>query len=307
MKKLDASQFPTILRSLESDVRIQRFSSAIEQINESIEIGSIRNARFKEISHNLSSMMYDGWNPFNRNGAGPEIKILDSEVEVLDLYYSLSFSGTHAAAQAAKKIAKTKAEHPFVDHARKYSNELAPLVEAMSTLKAQIVMGRAPSTGPAKPVNPNKVIKTCACCRRGIAVERGAIHNHGYKVPYGYGFQTAGCFGAGYPPLETSTQGLVKQIEALNKHKDTTNKLIADPSKIEVVYIRRGTTPIKYVPGDEGWDKALQRHIQNLTREVKGAEHAIETQSKFLAEWVRNNPETKWVKPREIRSNSLEP
>ena len=66
---------------------------------------------------------------------------------------------------------------------RSFAAEALPLAEAVVSLKDKVVKGRAPSTGPAKPVNPNKIVKTCPCCFRQIAVTDGTMAHHGYQRP----------------------------------------------------------------------------------------------------------------------------
>jgi len=57
---------------------------------------------------------------------------------------------------------------------------------------------------------------TCQCCGRQIFAQAGSIAHHGYERP-GYGWQTASCMGAKYPPLQVDRARLADLIVALKQ------------------------------------------------------------------------------------------
>ncbi len=120
--------------------------------------------------------------------------------------------GIHSVIASKKKLDKTKASGEAVDAMRHLVAELLPLANAVASLKSKVIKGRMQSAGTTKTVNPDKVVKTCPCCLRAIDVQKGKMVHHGYSRP-SIGGQTSSCPGIQFPPLESSTQGLVWIID----------------------------------------------------------------------------------------------
>ena len=87
-------------------------------------------------------------------------------------------------------------------------------------------------------VNPNKIIRTCSCCFREIALSKsGHMVHHGFQRP-GDGYQTDSCFGISYKPLERSNEGLVAIIDVIEKqleHKNSAYKKLETSKEVSFV------------------------------------------------------------------------
>jgi hypothetical protein len=168
-----------------------------------------------------------------------------------------------------------------IDAMRAFAAEALPLAEAVASLKDKVVKGRAPSTGPAKPVNPNKIVKTCPCCFRQIAVTNGTMAHHGYQRP-GYGWQTASCPGIRFKPLEISNEGLLWMIETTKTSIAKDRAALADSDKLESITPLRGKT---VRVGETGYARQLAIYIAGLESTIRQAEGWLSILEKRLAEW----------------------
>lgn len=277
-------QFP-ILR--DSQKNPERFDAAIEQVRAGIETGSIRNVVLQDVKFTLSRIVDNAWKkhvsePFFHAGQWQE----QSE-DVQAVYDGITIMGLHDVIAASKKVAKTKATGPAVDAMRGFCAEVLPLSEAVASLKDKVVKGRAPSTAPAKPENPNKVVKTCPVCFRSIAVQRGTMAHHGYQRP-GQGWQTASCPGIRFKPLEVSNEGLVWLIAALRERMANLKSALANKAtRPEFLMAKRGynTKPEKITRDDPQWPRAFARHIAEVESEIGSLEYELPMLDKKLADW----------------------
>jgi hypothetical protein len=105
-------------------------------------------------------------------------------------------------------------------------NVFYPITVNMDELKKFVVKGRRPS-GKIAIENPNKIIMTCPCCGRKIAVgTNDRMVNHGFQRP-GYGWLVGNCIGVNHKPLEVSDEGLRYMVELLtNEHEKLIEKSI---------------------------------------------------------------------------------
>lgn len=204
-----------------------------------------------------------------------------------DLYYH-SMSGFSFVMSGAKKARKVL-EQSENSYARQYLDlclELMPLVETMNELKPYIVLGRRPSGKVPVNKNTNKIVKTCSCCFREIAIDKnGRIVHHGYKRSFA-GFQTTSCFGQGYPSWETSPQGLIDFIKNLESHiVFNQEKLLQIEEKTEYKIKLRETKEIVVVKkGSEKFENQKRFEISNTNDKIKELENMIEHYSKILKE-----------------------
>lgn len=260
------------------------FAAAINEIAEAIEAGAIRNVVLNDAKHTLSNAAYDGWRkhvqePFFYRGMY-ETHFQD----VIDLDNSISILGLHDVLATSRKLAKVKIHSAAVDAMRSFVNEVLPLAEAVASLKDKVVKGRAPSAGPSKPVNPNKVVKTCPCCFRPIAVQNGTMAHHGYERP-GTGWQTASCPGVRFKPLEVSSEGLEWLISALRSklesarasHKDRANK-----TSLSVLKMRK---LVEVTKGSPEWAREFKRFVAELEFEISGLERELPILDARLRDW----------------------
>lgn len=142
-------------------------------------------------------------------------KLSEAEDKASD---NISVSSIPSVLSALKKVKAYKGEQTqFMKDLTEVIEGLAAVATEINELKPFIVKGRKPSGKAPAPENPNKIVKTCACCFRDIAVgSDGKMVHHGYRRP-GDGFQTNSCMGINYLPLEVSNEGLVALISVIQR------------------------------------------------------------------------------------------
>lgn len=264
-----------------------RFDAAVERVLAGIESGSIRNADYQDVKYELSRAAEDAWrthvsDPHFNGGKWEQqrraVVVLDESIMILSL---------HDVIATAKKVAKSKAEGPAVDAMRAYCAEVLPLAEAVASLKNKVVKGRAPSAGPSKPVNPNKVVKTCPVCFRAIAVVGGTMAHHGYTRP-GIGWQTTSCEGTRFEPLEVSSEGLQWLIAALRERLEARKLAYAKrATHPEFLMTRQGRdgAAVKVMRDDPLWSQLFARHVGELRSEIAAIERELPVLDKMIVDW----------------------
>lgn len=267
-----------------------RFDEAVAQVLAGVEAGAIRNVVLQEAKSALSSAVYDAWKKQvcepHFYGIGDRSR-RERDPAVEELYWSISLMGLHDVIATSKKLGKTKAQGPAVDAMRAFCAEVLPLAEAVASLKDKVVKGRAPSAGPAKPENPNKVVKTCPVCFRSIAVVHGTMAHHGYQRP-GQGWQTASCPGIRFKPLEVSNEGLVWLIGALRERQAALSDALANRATHPEYLMgkRKYGAPLEKITRDDPlWPRLFARHIAELESEIAALKHELPTLDKKLADW----------------------
>lgn len=275
----------TILRGSVREPR--RFDAAVEQVLAGVDSGSIRNVVLQDVKFTLSSIVYEAW---KKHVSEPHFyagKCQEQPEEVQALYDSISIMGLHDVIAASKKVAKSAATGPAVDAMRAYCAEVLPLSQAVASLKDKVVKGRAPSTGPAKPENPNKVVKTCPVCFRPIAVLRGTMAHHGYQRP-GQGWQTASCPGIRFKPLEVSSEGLEWLIATLRERlaglKYAHANQATPPEYLMAKRTHSGKAE-KITRDDPLWSRVFARHIAEIESEMGSLERELPMLDKKLTDW----------------------
>lgn len=265
-----------------------RFDAAIECVRQGCELGSIRNADFQRAKQELSRVADDAWkvcvsDPYFYGG-----KWESWPKDVTELYDSIMILSLHDVHATAKKVAKSKATGAAVDAMRAYCAEVLPVAEAVTSLKSKVVMGRAPKAEPAKPVNPSKVVKTCAVCFRPIAVVGETMAHHGYKRP-GEGWQTASCAGVRFKPLEVSSEGLRWLIGALReRHEGLGQSYEQRATHPEFLLHRAGgraAPAVKVMRGEPLWPQLFERHLAETLSERAAIEFELPRLEKLLADW----------------------
>ena len=273
--------FPT----LRSACRYQeRFDFSVAAVAAGLAAGSIRNAVFKDAKSYFSNAAESAWKetvlePHVRNGKYQKLNDDQKELE-----RSILFMGIYDVRATAKKLEKTKATGPMVDAMRKFVVEAMPLFNAIETLKSKVVMGRAPSIGPAKPVNPNQIVQTCPCCFRAIAVVRGKMAHHGYERP-GDGYQTSSCMGIGFPPLEVSDAGLRFLIKWTEEYLAMRKSAWAEKGKkteLTTGFIGKLRTVKK---GEPAWDSAFKSYVYEMESDIRRTKRDLASFEKRLAIW----------------------
>jgi hypothetical protein len=259
----------------------ERYVKALGYIDAGLRQNEIRNIAWKESKDALNRLVEGAWSHL----IDPRFWNVRSESEELYQFgWDIRVNGLHSVTAAKKRVDKTKLESSGVDEARALLNELQPLTDAVNSLKDHIVKGREPNPNP-KPENPNKIVRTCPCCFRGIAVQSNRMVHHGYERPWD-GMQTASCTGIHYKPLERSDEGLRAIITGTENHivrcegalaeKDTKTSLTVRNSKGQVVEI---------TPDHKGWASALYDWESRLKREIRLSKESVVAFKDKLAGW----------------------
>jgi hypothetical protein len=278
------SDFPMLTsyivgRGLQSE---ERYVKALRYIDEGLRCGEIRNIAWKESKDALSRFVDHAWE-----------KLIDEPYfwgqrdQSEDLYqfgWDVRVSGLHGVTASKKRADKTKLEGPAVDAARNLLHELQPLTDAVNSLKAHIVKGRAPNPDP-KPENPNKVVRTCPCCFRSIAVQSNRMVHHGYERPW-EGMQTASCMGIRYKPLERSDEGLRAAIIGTEKHiARRENDLAEKESKTTLSVKNNRGQLIEITPDHKGWASALTDWEYRVKRDIHLSKETLIALKDKLSGW----------------------
>ena len=291
MNTLNPQGFP-ILRAAAR--RPERLDAAIESIAEGTAVGVIRNVTLNDAKSLISRAVDDAWKkhvsePFFYAG-----KWESQPKDIQELNDSLLVYDLHNVISASKKIGKSKATGAAIDAMKDFVAEVLPLALAVAALKSKVVKGRAPSSAPAKPVNPDKIIKTCPVCFRPIAVKKLMVH-HGYERP-GYGWQTASCPGVNFEPLEVSSAGLEWLITTLRARLQHTEESLSNRFAVETLSVpnkaHRTKEPnfVEINKSSPDWSKHFELYVYRLESEIKRLTNELQWLDKKLANWV---PETK--------------
>lgn len=260
-----------------------RFDDAVEALRRGLAAGEIRNAVLDEVKFELGAVVRRAWEvqvaePFfhcgRYEGLPPAVYALDDGL----------VSGLHDALLKGRKVAKCTEQHPAVAAMRAVLAEALPLAEAAALLKTKVVKGRAPSAAPVAPVNPNKVVKTCPCCFRQIAVVSGSMAHHGYQRP-GYGSQTASCAGIRFRPLEESSEGLEWLIQQTQQQLDSVTGAYATRGERTQLTVLHDRKLVDVKIDDPEWARAFQAFVYHTESEMRSLTEHLETCRQKLAKW----------------------
>lgn len=279
---LHPEQFPTLLAAIKNS---PRFEESVRAIAAGLEAGEIRNVVLAEAKNRLGSVLRSAW---EANVESPFFYGKKQPNDVCDLYFSISMWSAQDVLTANKKLAKAAAvQGVAVDAMRVFVAEALPLAEAIKELRGKVVKGRvANPDGPSKPVNPNKKIRTCSCCFRGIAVQGGTMARHGYRRP-GYGWQTASCPGVRFKPLEVSNEGLVWLIGTVRSRLNGLEKTFNEKDSRDSLPVMKGRPPVEMTieKGSPEWPKVFRAFVSNLENEIRWTRDDLEQLEKRLADW----------------------
>jgi len=277
----------TILRSAANSV--EKFDTAIEQVIAGIEAGEIRNVTLQDAKSALSRIVEKAWDEHVSKPYFWQSAHRHSE-DVLALHRSILMMGLHNVISVNKKITKTNATGATVDAMRAFCAEVLPLSEAVVSLKNKVSKGRASNANPAKSKNPHKMVKTCSCCFRAIAVlPSGKMAHHGYQRP-GVGWQTASCPGIRFKPLELSSEGLVWMIafqsNRLKELRNALHDLQTDPESMTLM-VNMGSYghSEEIAHGHPKWNQALTYHIAKLESYIREIKRELPALNKLFSNW----------------------
>lgn len=290
---MKTSDFPTLEKaSKKQELRgysLESFQRALAWLDEGSKAGEIRNTYLDSCKHTLGRLVEKAWNE--------ERKAIDRSQErvwpdaLRKLFENLFISGLHDVITANNRLQKSKASGPQVDVLRRFVDEVLPIARVAADLKSKVIKGREPSKGPSKPVNPNKIVKQCPCCYRGIAVGAdGTMVHHGYERP-GNGSQTPSCWGVSYEPLDVSTKGLeflISNLETGLERQQNRRLYLETATSISVF---RGMTVQKYSKGDKGWARALELEKFQVDHLIRRLRDDLLVAQHVLANWEPGHPQ----------------
>ncbi len=261
-----------------------RFIAAINIITEGLQANSIRNVDFNLAKDILSGTVYYAWNAHVSERFFWAGKYKELPDKIQELYYHISPLGLYNVISTNRKIIKSKAYGEPVDAMREVIDQVLPLAEAVKQLKPLVIKGRSPTKGPTKPENPNKIIKTCPCCFRMIAVVGGKMAHHGYKRP-GTGWQTSSCPGIRFKPLEVSTEGLVWIIGVVRDRLENFRKSYDGRNEWEEISYINKNKFITVVKGSAQWEKIYRNHIASLETDIEMSQWELKHLEERLENW----------------------
>lgn len=260
----------------------QKTIDAIKVIEEANATGSIRNVVYNDIKDTLNRACYRAdkkLNPdYNYEECSYDLRAFIDNVGYID--------SLHSIIALRKKVEKMKERAPLVVYYDRFSSDLLDLALMMKDLKSKVVKGRDPDKKPAPPANPNKIVKTCGCCLRHIAIgkDKTMVH-HGFERP-GDGYQTDSCAGISFKYLEISDDGprhMVKTIsEMIEKENQNLENFKAAKTFSFLNYNKKWTTINE---GDHGFDSYKENMISRQTYHIKALERDLETFKKIVKEW----------------------
>ena len=273
--------YPILMSNL-SDRRKQKFEIAIGILQKSLQEGMIRNTDYLSIKDDLNRAVDEGF----KKGL-PSLKTELCSKEIADLYWK-SIMSLHDIVSAHKQVSKIEdRENEYVKAYQAAADELIQLALDVKFMKDKIVKGRDPSKKKEIVVNPNKIIRTCSCCFREIALSKsGHMVHHGFQRP-GDGYQTDSCFGISYKPLERSNEGLVAIIDVIEKqleHKNSAYKKL-EISK-EVSFVNEKTKKVVLLSEEnEDFNKMKSQIMERILSEIKQLNFDLKIYKDKLKNW----------------------
>jgi hypothetical protein len=287
------SDFPTLERAAKSyDAKSSRMRyhqhllTCVSDLAEGVEADGIRNVNFQDSKHTLGTVIRHVWDLEMRQAVSANESEWDYDTKKA-LDYS-PFSGINDIRALGNKLQKLKQPGSHKVALQSFVDEVRPLIDAVEYLKTRLIKGRAPSTKPPAPVNPDKDVKTCSCCFRSIAVRGGKMVHHGYERP-GNGQQTGSCWGIEYAPLEVSTKGL-EWLIGFHDKKLKEDKLqlknLPNATKISILVQYPKLKLETYTPEDKGWKRAYESRKGELEGDIRNRRFTLGVCRRHLSEWI---------------------
>ncbi len=272
----------------QSDKRAATTAEALSELADGVARGQIRKVVFDEVKHYLGRALEKAYEKhvsgrFSHGGKWEQLAEADRE-----LLFAIRLSGLSDIAASIKKAERSRATGECALAIREFLGEVQPLGEAVVYLRDKVVKGRAPpSDKPSQPENPNKIVKTCACCFRSIAIAGAGMAHHGYQRP-GPREQTASCPGIRFPPLEVSNAGLVWLIGTVRTELDRLRNALATKDQVQSLQHKDFTTRqwISVKREDALWPRVYRGWVSGLETNERFATQDLASLERRLAEWV---------------------
>lgn len=296
METFTADQFPIL-----SAYAAKRSARSPDDFRKNLKIiadatihGGLRKVVYEDIKHMLSRLVDEAWKDcisetfFYGHG-----DMKDQQLQ--ELYWSISVMSLHDMLSTKKKLEKSKVIGKEIDAMRAFASEVHPLAVAMAALKATLVKGRA-APDPARAAamaNPDKIVKTCPCCFRQIAIIGELMAHHGYERPGG-GFQTSSCIGTRFKPLEVSRKGLEYVFDLETKRLAGLNVARKEaPKRTEISELNWRTKKLVTVTPIDGhkWTQAMARLISDLDSDLRFCTSIVNDLTVAMEKWAKTEPD----------------
>ena len=295
LRPIQLDQLPILSASVANNpARQLAFQNGLLALADALVHGGMRKVVHDELKMMFSRLVDKAWKAYVDaqffHGKGD---IEDQELQAL--YWSISTLSLHDMLSTKKKLDRSKVTGPEIDAMKALAAEAHPIAQAMADVKATLVKGRA-APDPARAAaqeNPDKIVRTCPCCFRSIALMGQKMAHHGYERPGNYN-QTSSCEGILFAPLEVSSEGLVHVIDnEKSRLKMNLASLNFVPTRDAIDRIDFGTRKLQTITPADGhqWTSALNDLVADLKREIQDSESLLIELNKRLAAWVQTEPE----------------
>ena len=287
--------------------RADRTRNALHVLQDGESAGAIYNRELMDAKRTIDRSYEEAFNDTKRSGGTGQ-----SSWEIhLELG---SQSGIRSSIATSKKLIKTKLPYPEqIAAIRKLVTAALPIANLIEGLKKKVIKGKKPDPAVQArraAVEANKLVMTCPCCFRSIAVlPSGLMADHGYTLPVHWG-KTPSCPGRRFRPLEVSSDGVVFMIKKLSGDlKKINEELVEAPSKTSIYRPPRtragkGETITRDSPE---WDRAYRQYVGNLESTRRMVEDQLAMFEQRLRQWKPTvTPEAAVGKPRKKSGAQLD-
>lgn len=278
-------QFPTLRKYAE---HIPTFDATVEAIASAMTAGQVRAPQLQEFKYVIGRAAEKAWDEEVDRKHFHRMADHHSD-ETLQLYYTCRIMNTHEVLLVDRKLSKSRLQDVAVQAMRSVVAEALPLAQAIADLKGKLLKGRLPSSRPEAPPNPDKVMQTCSCCFRQIAVApTGKMAHHGYKRP-GPGRQTSSCDGIRFPPLEVSCEGLEWLIGSTSAQLEQQKAAYLHRHERTEITLLRKRKLVPITPEHPDWQRELGYLIETMEREIKALIAMLASLQAALATWKEHH------------------
>ncbi len=288
---MKVADFPLMTKTASQMNRLARFEDAVQAFDEALELNEIRNSDYQDIKDTFGRIVERCWSDNVRQPFFYAGKYEDLPQEIREFDWKVGLvSNLHNVIAASKKVEATKLQSPVIEAMRNVTREILPLAEASAKLKNLVVKGRAPNPNP-KPENPNKIVRTCPCCFRDIAVTGVTMAHHGYERP-GNGYQTDSCPGIRFEPAERSDAGIRWMVEQSERNiaSLTKQRTEADQQTSISLFNHTKNRFFEVKLGDEKWAKALASWKHELESQIRQWNVQLDFFNEKLKNWEQKEP-----------------
>ena len=293
--EIDWPRFPILLGTLGTvEDRERQFRAALHKLSEGLHAGAMRKVTYGELKDVFARTVDWAWDRTVGAIYFHEGKYESLPKDVQDLNWSISLMSLHDVLSTKRKLDRSKCTGPAVEAMKAVIDEANVLAVAMAGLKGSLVKGRAAGTDEQRERagaigNPDKIVMTCACCFRRIAMAGETMAHHGYERP-GFGSQTASCMGIRFRPLEVSSEGLecilahdVALLERL-EHAYSERETVSSISRMKE---RKLAT---FNRGEAHWERELLYYVSELEAQIRFTRESVTELKARLAGWVQTQP-----------------